>query len=262
MKRILLTVLLILCLAAAFLVPRMALSAGAEAIKDTVSTAQPLTSSQDGEVSVMDHLMLLADTNTQKISMGELESDQAVVLDAFSAEVETLYELGAITGSMLACFVPEELGAIERWFCLNMITGESSQVYIVYAQYGDYGMYDPVSGKILALSWTHDSELMYWETKNLRDVSIEENYQKQLSAWAEYYGLESGGDQLLNDNVDLSNVYSYNGEDTECLMAGSMTDGETTVGMMLSVQYFVDGLAWSPVSMDALSVATDAAESP
>ena len=262
MKRILLTMLLILCLAAAFLVPRMALSAGAEAIKDTVSTAQPLTSSQDGEVSVMDHLMLLADTNTQKISMGELESDQAVVLDAFSAEVETLYELGAITGSMLACFVPEELGAIERWFCLNMITGESSQVYIVYAQYGDYGMYDPVSGKILALSWTHDSELMYWETKSLRDVSIEENYQKQLSAWAEYYGLESGGDQLLNDNVDLSNVYSYNGEDTECLMAGSMTDGENTVGMMLSVQYYVDGLAWSPVSMDALSVAADAAESP
>ena len=262
MKRILLTVLLILCLAAAFLVPRMALSAGAEAIKDTVSTAQPLTSSQDGEVSVMDHLMLLADTNTQKISMGELESDQAVVLDAFSAEVETLYELGAITGSMLACFVPEELGAIERWFCLNMITGESSQVYIVYAQYGDYGMYDPVSGKILALSWTHDSETMYWETKNLRDVSIEENYRKQLSAWAEYYGLESGGDQLLNGNVDLSNVYSYNGEDTECLMAGSMTDGENTVGMMLSALYDVDGLAWSPVSMDALSVAADAAESP
>ena len=260
MKRILLTVLLILCLAAAFLVPRMALSAGAEAIKDTVSTAQPLTSSQDGEVSVMDHLMLLADTNTQKISMGELESDQAVVLDAFSAEVETLYELGAITGSMLACFVPEELGAIERWFCLNMITGESSQVYIVYAQYGDYGMYDPVSGKILALSWTHDSELMYWETKNLRDVSIEENYQKQLSAWAEYYGLESVSDHLLNGDVQLNNM--YNGYDSEGLVAGSMTDGENTVGMMLSAQYYIDGLAWSPVSVDALSVATDAAESP
>ena len=103
---------------------------------------------------------------------------------------------------------------------------------------------------------------MYWEAKNLRDVSVEESCRKQLSAWAEYYGLESGGDQLLNGNVDLSNVYSYNGEDTECLMAGSMTDGENTVGMMLSVQYYVDGLAWSPVSMDALSVAADAVESP
>lgn len=262
MKRILLTALLILCLAAAFLVPRMALSAGAEAIKDTVSTAQPLTSSQDGEVSVMKHLMLLADTDTQKISMGELETEQAAVLDAFSAEVETLYELGAITGSMLACFVPEELGAIERWLCLDMTTGESSQVYIVYAQYGDHGLYDPVSGKILALSWTHDSEPMYWETKNLRDVSVEESCRKQLSAWAVYYGLESGNDQVLNSNVDLSNVYSYNGGDAECLMAGSMTDGENTVGMMLSVQYYVDGLAWSPVSMDALSVATEAREAP
>ena len=209
----------------------------------------------------MKHLMLLADTDAQKISMGELETDQAAVLDAFSAEVETLYELGAITGSMLACFVPEELGAIERWLCLDMISGESSQVYIVYAQYGDHGLYDPVSGKILALSWMHDSEPMYWETKNLRDVSVEENCRKQLSAWAEYYGLESGGDQLLNDNVDLSSVYRYNGEDTECLMAGSMTDGENTVGMMLSVQYYVDGLAWSPVSIDTLSVATEAVES-
>ena len=262
MKRILLTALLILCLAVAFLVPRMALSAGAEAIKDTVSTAQPLTSSQDGEVSVMKHLMLLADTDTQKISMGELETDQAAVLDAFSAEVETLYELGAITCSMLACFVPEELGSIERWFCMDMTTGESSQVYMVYAQYGDHGLYDPVSGKILALSWMHDSEPMYWEAKNLRDVSVEESCRKQLSAWAEYYGLESGNDQILNRNVDLSSVYRYNGEDTECLMAGSMTDGENTVGMMLSALYYVDGLAWSPVSMDALSVAADAVESP
>ena len=45
-------------------------------------------------------------------------------------------------------------------------------------------------------------------------------------------------------------------------MAGSMTDGENTVGMMLSVQYYVDGLAWSPVSIDTLSVATEAVESP
>ena len=260
MKRILLTVLLILCLAAAFLVPRFALSAGAEAIKDTVSTAQPLTSSQDGEVSVMDHLMLLADTNAQRISMGEMETDQAAVLDAFSAEVETLYELGAITGSMLACFVPEELGAIERWFCLDMITGKSFQFYIVYAQYGDHGLYDPVSGRILALSWTHDSEPMYWETKSLRDVSIEENYRNQLSAWAEYYDLESGSEQLLNGDVQLNNI--YNGHDSAGLVAGSMTDGENTVCMMLSAQYYIDGLAWSPVSVDALSAATDAAESP
>ena len=120
----------------------------------------------------------------------------------------------------------------------------------------------PYGGKILALSWTHDSEPMYWEAKNLRDVSVEENCRKQLSAWAEYYGLESGNDQILNSNVELSSVYSYNGEDTECLMAGSMTDGENTVGMMLSVQYYVDGLAWSPVSIDTLSVATEAVESP
>ena len=101
---------------------------------------------------------------------------------------------------------------------------------------------------------------MYWETKNLRDVSIEENYQKQLSAWAEYYGLESGSDHLLNGDVQLNNM--YNGYDSEGLVAGSMTDGENTVGMMLSAQYYIDGLAWSPVSMDALSVATDAAVSP
>ena len=163
---------------------------------------------------------------------------------------------------MLVCFVPEELGMIERCFCLDMTTGESCQFYIVYAQYGDQGIYDPVSGKILALSWTHDSEPMYWETKNLRDVSVEESCRKQLSAWAEYYGLESGNDQILNSNVDLSSVYRYDGEDTECLMAGSMTDGENTVGMMLSVQYYVDGLAWSPVSIDTLSVATEAVESP
>ena len=93
-------------------------------------------------------------------------------------------------------------------------------------------------------------------------MSVEESCRKQLSAWAVYYGLENGNDQILNSNVDLSSVYRYNGEDTECLMAGSMTDGENTVGMMLSVQYYVDGLAWSPVSMDALSVAADAAESP
>ena len=54
----------------------------------------------------------------------------------------------------------------------------------------------------------------------------------------------------------------YNGYDSEGLVAGSMTDGENTVGMMLSAQYYIDGLAWSPVSMDALSVATDAAVSP
>ena len=93
-------------------------------------------------------------------------------------------------------------------------------------------------------------------------MSVEESCRKQLSAWAEYYGLESGNDQILNRNVDLSSVYRYNGEDTECLMAGSMTDGENTVGMMLSALYYVDGLAWSPVSMDALSVAADAVESP
>lgn len=258
MKRILLTVLLLLCLAAAFLAPRIALSAGAEAIKDTVSTARPLTSSQDGEASVMKRLMLFTDKNAQMLSMGEMETGQAAVLDAFRAEAETLYDLGAITGSMLACFAPEELGAIERWFCLDMITGESFQFYIVYAQYGDQGIYDPVSGKILSLSWTHDSETMYWETKNLRDASVEGNYRNQLSAWAEYYGLETGSVQLLNGDVQLNNM--YNGVDSEGLAAGSMTDGENTVGMMLSAQYVIDGLAWSPVSMDTLSEEADAAE--
>ena len=191
----------VLALVSAFLLPQLLLhfekSKAAEKMETYAASNSVLN---DGELSIVQKLSLLADGNYSTLVMEKSEGLQTEqeICDAFFAELNKLCECGAIDTDYYQGVLTEFSDGLTMtaFLVVDRIGNIAFQYYEIYAYDGvAFARYDPEAGKILHLADQEYADILVsnlLELESIRNMSGADSILEAIiRAWAEYFGLRA-----------------------------------------------------------------------
>lgn len=249
-KKILLLTLALSLIAAAFAVPPLALRASIKQMTQTPTMLNASDYTLTASDNLIEKLASFNDPYMTSVQLG-LKEDPETVAQALRAELQTLYELGAISFEF---YDPLYSATYEGTYIdrICMIQPELQLVFEVYTVHllGTNAMVllDASSGKVLRLSY-------YAEVESLLPLEYGDGLgTRELGGWAEYYNLTVG--EITYATIGLDELrrldHPYARYPMAVLKESHFTDGSgAEVSFALSYEFregMVEAYSWGPYS--------------